>query len=179
MPVNRVWQPLNGGILRCYLQQRGDADCRTSSDRDKSLIPHWFERRFVLLAQIDVFLLLRSSSLIDVVFSCTLRGAVIRCLAISLKALKMQSSPTFGAHLVFVWSGDCLSKSVSDPEGKGTPGEAGYDSHHGTSDIRNLSTDRLCTWTEATGEATGPSDCPKGNGITCGSNDGCRLPSSG
>jgi hypothetical protein len=95
----------DGGILRCYLQQRGDADCRTNSDRDKSLIPHWFERRFVLLAQIDAFLLLRSSSLIDVVFSCTLRRAAIRCPAISLKALKMQSSPTFGAHLVFrlVW----------------------------------------------------------------------------
>jgi hypothetical protein len=42
----------DGGILRCYLQQRGDADCHTSSDRDKSLIPHWFERWFVLLAQI-------------------------------------------------------------------------------------------------------------------------------
>ena len=31
----------------------------------------------------------------------------------------MQSAPTLGTHLVFVWPGDCLSKSVSDPDVKG------------------------------------------------------------
>jgi hypothetical protein len=29
-------------------------------------------------------------------------------------------------------------KGVSDPEGKGTPGEVVYDSHHGSTDVRNL-----------------------------------------
>jgi hypothetical protein len=72
------------------LQQRGDADRGTSSNRAKSFIAYWFECPFVLLAQIDVYFLLQSSSLIDVVFSCMLRRAAIRCPAISLKALKMQ-----------------------------------------------------------------------------------------
>ena len=31
----------------------------------------------------------------------------------------------------------------------GTPGEVVYDSHHGTSDIRNFSRNRLCSWSKA------------------------------
>jgi hypothetical protein len=53
---------------------------------------------------------------------CTARPGVFR------------SAFKFGLAIAF-------RKSVSDPEGKGTPGEVGYDSHHGTTDIRNLLTD--------------------------------------
>lgn len=73
-------------------------------------------------------------------YFCILRATMNPYFAISISSLEMQSQhgapPTiFGSGLAIAFS-----KSESDPEEMGTPGEVGYDSHHGSADIRNLST---------------------------------------
>jgi hypothetical protein len=125
---------------RCFSQQRSEVDRIKSLDSLNTLKASHFGRSYIRnfgCGRVSCCDLHRQSLQY---FSSLFAARRIR-IALSLSNHWRCSRNTAHTETPFGFGlAIAFSKSESDPEEMGTPGEVGYDSHHGSADIRNLST---------------------------------------
>ncbi len=95
-------------VMRCLLQQRGDADRITAWICVKSLISREFECCNLLLLTEPAHFLLRYSSEVGAVFPCRLCACTDMTISNSLTMHEMRGWSRLRGRYGSVWSGDCL-----------------------------------------------------------------------